>query len=348
MRLYLMGRHSHRTPLSYNPYRNLIKNRITLVENPLEADAIIFSYVINIDESAEEIATLRGSRPDLRLIIISEEPLWDTTNSGDFCKRHNIRLVGDYSFPYSVINHHTSNLYEFIRFPYFLTTDDKFFLRYSHAFSQNIKFTEKDLIKSWSRAPVHSAFFAESRELAKKYSVKIPEVDTWGLSVYRTDVAKAVPNAGTLRVGQGWGAQITRQDLPDWHLDKLVTLGGKSKIVSAIENTSQYNYISEKIFDAFSARALPLYWAPVAHRVHELAPEGSFLNLFGLEPADAAQRISTFEFNEAYAALHMNAQLMLRERFRYYDDYISERVAFTKRLTKELEDILAEAEKESI
>lgn len=342
MRIHIMGRHAHRTPFSYAAYKEIFKRNFTYTDNPSTADVLIFGYVINIDEMAEEISALIKQRPALRLLVVSEEPLWDTTNSGDFRKRHGVRKTSAGEFRYSVINHHTSAVYEFNRFPYFLTTDNKFYLRYSRLFARNSAIDAKKQLAIWQKASIRRAFFAENRDLVKKYSVAWPEQETWGLSVYRTDVAKKVPDNGTLRVGQGWGSSITRQALPDWHLDKLSTLRGNSAVISAIENTCQRNYISEKIFDAYAAQGIPLYWAHPSHRVGEFAAEGSFVNLFGLNPDEAVKRISAIAVDISTANRYIADQIALRERFRPYDAYIQERIDFSDRISSEVLKILSE------
>ncbi|MGR3458063.1 MAG: glycosyltransferase family 10 domain-containing protein [Pseudooceanicola nanhaiensis] len=343
MRIHIMGRHAHRTPFAYAPYRSLFQQRFDYVEDPAKADVILFGYVLNIDETAEDLAKLLKANPALRLVVVSEEPLWDTTNSGDFRKRHNIRKAVDHLFQYSVINHHTSSVYEFGRLPYFLTTDDEFYLRYAHEFAANARIPAAEYETLWASASIRYAFFAENRDLAKKYSIRHPDIETYGLSVYRTDVAKAMPDANTMRVGAGWGAKVTRQELPDWHLDKLVTLQGNSFVISAIENTSHRNYISEKIFDAFACRGLPLIWAPDSHRIHELAPAAAMLNLFDLPPDAAAKTVTGFVPTKATREAYAEAQAGLAERFRRFDDFIEERLGFYERISVELERILSEA-----
>lgn len=342
MKIHVMGRHARRTPFSYAPYKTLFEKRFDYVEDPARADVILFGYVLNIDESAEELEKLVKANPDLRLVVVSEEPLWDTTNSRDFRLRHNIRKSGERQFQFSVINHHTSDVYEFRSLPYFLTVDDEFYLRYAYEFARNAKMKASEFQNIWKAAEIKYAFFAENRDEVKKYSPEYPDIETFGLSVYRTDVAKAMPDKGTLRVGQGWGAKITRQELPDWHLDKLLTLQGKSYIISAVENTNQRNYISEKVFDAYACQGLPLIWASKSHRLHEMLPEASRINLFGMKPADAAKKITGFEPTAATLEAYVAAQAELYERFRRFDDFIDERIGFYERVSDELMKIVSE------
>lgn len=342
MHISLLGAHAHRTPFAYPVFRELFGRRFTYADTPEEADTIILGYHRNLGETAEQLQALRKARPHLKIVIVSEEPLWDTTNSGDFKKRHNVLKTPVGELPFAVINHHTSGVYKFRRFPYFITTDDKFYLRYSRIYAQNAALSPKALLASWKAAAIRHAFFAENRDLAKKYSVAWPEIETWGLSVYRTDIAKGMPEKGTLRVGAGWGAAVTRQQLPDWHLDKIVTLRGDSTVVSAIENTNHPDYVSEKIFDAFAVRGIPLYWSSPGHRVTDLVTPESFVNLFGLTVAEAVTKITQLRPDLRMAEVHLATQEHLAETFRFYDDYISEREEFVDRLSGDLMRICEE------
>ncbi|SPF81823.1 hypothetical protein PRI8871_03648 [Pseudoprimorskyibacter insulae] len=348
MRIHIIGRHAHRTPFAYEAYKPLFQTKFEYVDDAKNADVILFGYVLNIDENEEELAKLLEKKPNIRLVVASEEPLWDTTNSGDFRKRHNTRKTKSHSFSYSVINHHTSNAYEFIRFPYFLTTENEYFLRYAHEFSANVQKSAEEILRNWGSAKTKYTFFAENRDLVKKYSVSHPDIETYGLSVYRTDVAKAMPDNQSMRVGQGWGAKQTRQSLPDWHLDKIQHLQDRSYIISAIENTNQRNYISEKIFDAFACTGVPLYWCTASHRVHELVDGNSFINLYDLTPEKASQKVKLFKPNAAYLESYRQAQADLSALFRNYDEFVDERIQFFKRFSAELETIVKERSTEVV
>ena len=84
-----------------------------------------------------------------------------------------------------------------------------------------------------------------------------------------------------MRVGSGWSRHKKRQLLVDWHLDKIVALDQKCKVISAIENTHQKNYVSEKVFDAFALLGIPLYFSSKEHAINRVVPENSFVNVNG-------------------------------------------------------------------
>src|SRR5690606_28792712 len=129
--------------------------------------------------------------------------------------------------------------------PYFVTTTDDFFVRYARMFRRNAAMTPEAVLDHWRRAPIRAAFFAERRHGAQ-YDFREPAEDLEGLCAYRTRLAEAMEGEGVLRVGKGWAPRAARrQDLPDWHLDKLATLDRRAYVVSGIENTHFRDYITE-------------------------------------------------------------------------------------------------------
>ena len=341
MRIFVLGSLWRRTPFSYAPYKALFRTRFDYVARPEDADVIILAYVADIYENFAELARLRDLNPAQRIVVVSEEPLWDTAHSGDFRLRHNSRNADRYTFDYSVINHHTSGAYRFDHLPYFLTTTDDFYLRYAQYFAQNAALSTSALTEAWSAPAIRAAFFAEFRDVEEKYAFAHPEIETWGLSVYRSRVAQKMPD-DTLRVGRGWGTEVMRQALPDWHLDKIATLRGRSLIVSALENTSQNDYVSEKIFDAFACRGVPLYWCPSGHAANRLVPPQSYINLFGMEPDAAVARITAFRADSEFVEAYAEAQRRLRDLFRNFDAFIDARIGFFNRISDDLMRIVAE------
>lgn len=339
LNVFLMGRHSHRTPLSYSVYRNIFQHFINYVERPEQADLIVFGYVTNIAEHADELASLLKKNPSLRLAVISEEPLWDTTNSGDFTKKENVCVVDKYEFKYHVINHVTSPVYEFNEIPYFITTSDDFFARYSFLFRRNVGLSARELRDVWNKAIIKVAFFAEKRTLEKKYDVRFPELDVYGLSVYRTKLAAEYPHQGVLRVGEGWGANVKRQALPDWHLDKLACLDKKAFLVSGIENTHHKYYVSEKIFDAYAALGIPVYFASPQHSVNIIIDNKSYINLYGKDIQSAIQTLTSFSHNDEFVVSYQKTQELLADRFSSVDSYIEERNYVVKKVMAEINAI---------
>lgn len=278
-KIYLLGNHSNRTPFSYSSYKGLFSDFFEYVDLAEDADILILGFVIDIEPNLEIIKFCKLKKPDLKIVVISEEPLWDTLWSGNFNDVKQSRNFNGFVLDFTFLNHHNSNIFEFEKIPYFLTTSVDFLVRYRIVFSRNSKLTVKELKKIWSNASIDAAFFAEYRD-TDKYEKSFPEYDIYALSKKRTNIAKDFRANKVVRVGQGWGAEVKRQALPDWHLDKLAALDKNCKIISALENTHQKNYISEKIFDAYACLGVPIYCSSEFHAVSKFFPEKSYLNIF--------------------------------------------------------------------
>jgi hypothetical protein len=337
-KIYLFGEHVKRTPFAYPEYRKLFRKNFEYAERPEDADFLVFGVSKNIEKDAEEVRRICSVKPGIRLVVLSEEPLWDTVWSGDVFSKKADLSVGDQRFSYHVLNHCTTKIYDFEKFPYFVTTGDDYFARYSYLFSRHRACKSSELKRLWARAPIRAAFYAEAR-VAARFDIAFPEQDIAGLCRYRTLIAKKVRGEGVVRVGQKWTASLKRQLLPDWHLDKLATLDRRSFIVSALENTHHCQYITEKIFDAFAVLAIPLYFAGPRHSVKRLVPQSSFINLYGLSVREAVDRINSFEPDNDFLELYCQAQARLTELFSNPSAYVQERKRVVAEVVSEFQSL---------
>ena len=314
-RICLFGRHANRTPFAYPPYRALLEDAIDYVEDPAVADAVILGFEIDIRDSFEVLARLKADRPQLLLAVVSEEPLWDTVWSHSLTPSRAVLSRNGETLEFARVNHANSDVFDFDAIPYFLTTDDAYFVRYGAWFCRNAWRPGSHYLKVWERAPVRVAFMAEKRD-KKVYDIQHPEARVWGLSAYRTAVAQGVVGPDVLRAGRGWDdADFRRQDLVDWRLDKMARLDGQAFMVSAMENTHHRQYVTEKLFDAYAARAFPLYVASPGHRVFDLAGD-SFLNLHGLTPGEAVAKIEALSPDQVCLDSYVATQHRLADLFR--------------------------------
>jgi hypothetical protein len=342
-KVYLFGRHATRLPIAYAPYRALVASNIEIVERAEDADLLVAGFSIDFRDNAEIVRGLIARKPELRLVVLSEEPLWDTVWSGDYTERHSSCDGGSARLSFTFLNHVTTDLYRFDRIPYFVTTSDDYVARYMTLFERNRSISARALLENWSSAPIRMAFFAEKRD-AESYDIANHERDVYGLSRYRTIVAETVTGEGILRIGSGWNGEAPRQLLPDWHLDKLTTLDRKSFIVSALENTHQRNYISEKIFDAYAVLGIPVYFAGPNHRLTEIVPQQSFLNCFGASPREAAESIANFTPDIAYAESYLGAQQALFSLFTDVEVLVAERKRLAAAIVEALQCVLDEGQ----
>ena len=334
----LKGQRSNRTPLSYPEYQKLFQSKFKYTRKPEDADLLVYSCFMDIRDDVEELKRIYSARPNIQLVILSEEPLWDSLWSDNcFSKKGRIQ-IGDREYPYTFLNHWTTTIYDFENIPYFLTTGDDYFARYAFLFSRNRAYKASELKSLWDNVPTRIAFFAEFKDDAH-FDAYFPEYDAWGLSRYRTLIAKEMKNDKVLRVGKGWGDTKARQLLPDWHLDKLAGLDRQSYMVSGIENTHQWNYVSEKIFDAFAVMAIPLYFANSYHGVFRFASEESFLNLYGLTVDQAVNRICSFKLTKEFMDAYRAVQSTLAEIFSQPMLLVNERMRVVSEVVSELEAI---------
>lgn len=341
-KIYLYGRHNNRMPFSYSGYRSLFQKYFDFVDQPESADYLISGFSIDFRDNAEEVRRLLNANPGLRLVVVSEEPLWDTLWSGEFQQpKTSVKTeVGEQQveLEYHVLNHVTSRIYEFENIPYFITTSDDFYVRYANLFSRNAKAEAVDFERNWKNAQVRYAFYA-ARRVGENYNVSFRGGSIEGLNRYRSLVAEGLTAEGVLREGQGWGIEQPRQALPDWHLDKLAALDRRAFVVSGLENTHLPSYVSEKLFDAFAVQAIPLYYAKPGHGALRLVDEGSFINLAGLTVEEALQEIDTFAFDKTFVDKYRSSQDRLAKLFRSPNIYLNERKRVVHETVKAFSEI---------
>ncbi|MEQ9566083.1 MAG: glycosyltransferase family 10 [Pseudomonadales bacterium] len=330
LRLALLGRHSNRTPLAYPAYQALCAPWIEFVDNPESADIILFSALKNIREEAGKLAALQRRQCLPELVVISEEPLWDLIWEQEVFKPTQQVECKGFTASVRVFNHFTSNLFCFDRLPYFITSDDAFFARYASLFRRNARLTAEDWQGLWRNSDINAAFYLERRD-DEKYDRAFPDQQIYGLCRYRSMLAEQFDRPGVVRAGLGWASK-RRQSLPDWHLDKLAALDRRVRFVSALENTHQQDYITEKFFDAFASGGIPLYWASELHRANQLVEPDSFVNLYGLSVDEACARMDGFTATQEFAESYCKTQQRLADLFSNPEVLRLERIGMIDRL----------------
>ena len=329
MKVCLYGKHSNRTPLSYPSYQALFSKYFDYVKAPEHADFVVSGFNLDFRNDIAYIENIKKKNPNIKFVIFSEEPLWDTIWSKGFeCLNANLSAkVNDNvaNLNYFALNHVTTNIFDFEKIPYFLTTEDKFFIRYSYFFNRNKKITKENWKKIWDKASISHAFFAAKR-VGDQYDYVSKNKEILGLSRYRSLLAENLKGHKVLREGSSWSTDDKRQDLPDWHLDKLVELDKNAYVVSALENTHVSNYISEKIFDAFALGAVPIYYAASTHKVNNIVNPLSFINLFGLNVDSALNKVQGFNLNvDHFLEAYIETQNTLAQCFDNPQNYVEER-----------------------
>ena len=301
LRIFLFGQFKNRVPFHYPVYRSYFSPFFEMVENPEDADFLVCGFFGDIKTSAELIANVKAKIENVRLVVFSEEPLWDTLWYYRWKRPVHDVIVdvqgNEQKWSFHFMNHANTDIFDFHQLPYFITTENIYLQRYVQLLKLQQSQAPHQLLQKWRSAATKYTFIAEKR-LRDAYDKKTEQGDLLGLSVYRTRLAlemAARAEKETLCLGKGWNSEQARQSLADWHLSKLASLKDESFIVSAVENTILDNYVSEKPFDAVALGALPVYWAGKSHRIFEFFEPQSFINIAGLDYKSAASKLLDFE-----------------------------------------------------
>lgn len=340
MNIFLLGKHSNRTPLSYAVYRPIAESfGLNYVDDIYSADCVIFGFSIDIPLHVLELSKALSRNPGLKVVVLSEEPLWDTVWSSNFDVKRSYVSVGGDVIQYININHFTSDVYDFVDLPYFVTTDDRYVIRYSNMLSRNVRYSRSKIIENLSNREFVFSSIAEKRTEAQFHRALGGRLV--GLSRLRTQVADCF-RLKKRCVGKGWSDNTPRQKEIDWHLAKLAEFDGASVMMSAIENTAHNNYITEKIFDAYSMLSFPVYQASEQHRVRGLVKNDSAL-FFESEDVDfIVGSIEEFyyDWRRRVDALYED-MVHLNLLVSAFDRLHSERVCLIRRLTRALAEVIS-------
>ncbi len=299
IKIFRTGAHAHRTPLSYPALQPLFEDFLIEVDSPDQADLYVFAHILDIQAAPQDLVTdwRRRRRP---VLLLSEEPFWDTIWARQPLARQRIVDSQWGRLPIHQLTHHSSPIFDFDRIPYYLLTNHRFANAYAARFNRNAQRSPADWRQAFAACKNDLLFMFERRP-GPHHSIGWPEGGIHGLCAWRTELAEACQSPKIERLGQSWQQNMRpRQQLSDWHLDKMTLLDGRSRVIGAFENTHQPNYITEKLFDAFACGALPAYAAAPGHRIHDLAlPTAAWLNLDGLSPTEAAQQLDALDWNNS-------------------------------------------------
>ncbi len=298
IRVVLVGDFWNRQPLAYAPVRDRLSGKVDFVDDPADAHLALFSHAQDLANHAKALTLMVAAHPHLRPVLLSEEPFWDTCWAADPFTKYQHWTESPVPFSYTVLNHATSDIYDTKAIPYFLLTDPRYIARYRPLFDRNAGFTANDWLAHWRKATWDAAFMAERRDEAR-HAPAFAAKEVWGLGTLRGRITLNCKGAKVLRSGRGWDVDTRRNELADWHGEKLGKLDLKCRYVSAMENTHQVNYVTEKIFDAFAVGGVPLYIATRSHAVTRYVGEGSWVNLDAHLPRKDAARVPPFDAGTA-------------------------------------------------
>lgn len=342
IKVFKTGAHAHRSPLSYPALAPLFEGAIEHVATPQEADLYLFSHSLDVEAAPRALVEdwRRRRRP---VVILSEEPFWDTIWGREPLSRNRVLETRFGALPVIQLNHHTSDIFAFEQIPYYLLTNHRFANAYAAHFARNAKLSAADWQARFAAYPVDLTFMFERRP-EPHHATRWPEGDIIGLCSWRTELAQACTQGVVERLGQSWQGGLSRFDLDNWHLDKLARLDGHTRLMAAFENTHQPDYITEKLFDAFACGALPLYFAAPGHSIHKIGlPQEAWVNLFDLDIDTAAERVSQVRFTPTVLKAYAQAQNNLARLFCEPTNWTAERRRLCRAVREALTGVLHKA-----
>lgn len=331
----LLGRHIKCTPFAYPAYRAIFARYFTLTDDTTQADIVVMGLERNIHEHWQELAAGAAAKPGQKLLVVSEEPYWDLVLSRPGCDKYRQTTVEGHEFQYAVLSHSTTDIFDFEYLPYFITTQDHFIARYRLLFARNIQVSITTLLEQLQKTTFRIAMISEHRKGAK-YAKSCLEAGLIGLIQFRTNLMEKLSGEDALIQGRGWNTKEMRQNLPDWHLDKLSLLDRNCRFISAIENTHQEHYVTEKFFDSLACMAVPVYFAKRSHSIFKLADEASYVRLARRDVVLAHEKIESFEFNQTFAKSYIDTQKHLNALMSDNVVLLKQRAYFASRFMDEI------------
>lgn len=338
IRYSLLGRHSNKTPLSYQSYRDRASEYFECVDDVSSSDVIVFGFISDVKENRAEVVRALKKNPSVKLVVISEEPLLDTICGRDYSEKiHHVDLEGAVVVVY-YLNHFTTSIFDFNKIPYYITIDYKFISSYRLFLDRNVRYSLNDLKEHLNNSR-GEAFFVERRFDAR---YQFDAFSANNFSAFRSGVAEIrnTKNSRTLLVRKGWDENLTERKHSDWHLDKIQKIDRKFKFCSAIENADVENYISEKFFDAISALSIPLVSTRInLNKLYPFYPH-PFLNLDANNTFESNAKIENFAITDDFLDAYMDC---LKYWLFIFRDFFLCEMAYRDRLVsiyKELSELM--------
>jgi len=309
----------HRTPFGYtqlSPYVNrFFGSSRVLIDSPPKTRSSPYVYISGMLTKAQ--AATADEIPISTIWHVSEEPLWDLLYNGRqeilFSlqkKEENISYSG-----------YLSGLYDELSIPYFLLTSTKYIQRYVFSISRILKdYDEISLLEHWKNTRLKILAFCEYRKDAaweSKYQASNSTTPLL-LCAYRTLICERLKSNCPLAYVQGKGWHLdqnyARQQLPDWHVNKMVH-ERQSLLSLAIENVAYKNYITEKPFDALAMVSIPVvYWASNSEGFNFFESE-AVVNLHGMSVDQSVNAILDFKPSCQTAKAFLSSCRILQNTF---------------------------------
>ena len=183
IRVYLSGRHSDRSPLSYPTLAPLFSSQIQMLSQPDGADVLMFSHNLDVEGMSQATYTYWNATKS-PIVLLSEEPFWDTIWGKKPLHRDRKLTTPFGQVHVTQLNHHTSDIFNFDKIPYYLLTNLRFASAYAHRFRRNAAKRANDWQQDFAAYPVDVSFMAERRR-ESYHNVQFKKGGIIGLCAWR-------------------------------------------------------------------------------------------------------------------------------------------------------------------
>jgi len=277
IKYFLLGAKTSVCIFSYDTYRTYLSKYFERVWDYKKADIIIISHVNDIFNNLKCTLPILTD-PSLKIFLLSEEPLWDSMCEQTLNPKLNkVNLeFSNFNFEINLINHLSSDLFDYKEIPFFLTTNKQYAINYILSLKTLSSINEKNILSHWKNKKYN--FCAIERNLSSnpifqfKSNSDIP-ILSQERSKFCFKIHKELDK--TFIFGEGWESLnndiVNSEKLQHtiysshkscfWHKEKLHFLQEKSQFLMSSENTMCKNYITEKFFDGPATLSVPLFIA---------------------------------------------------------------------------------------
>lgn len=277
VKYFLLGEKTSVCIFSYDTYSTYLSEYFERVWDYEKADIIIISHANDIFNNLKCTLPILEN-PSLKIFLLSEEPLWDSMCENTLNpKLDKMNLdFSDFNLEINLINHSSSDLFDYEEIPFFLTTNKQYIINYILSLKHLSSINEKNILSHWKN---------------KKYNFCAIERNTIGNSVFRFKSSSDIPILSqerskfclklqkdldkTFIFGEGWDSlnkdimhsENLRHTIYSshkscfWHKEKLHFLQKNAQFLMSSENTMCKNYITEKFFDGPTTLSIPLFIA---------------------------------------------------------------------------------------
>lgn len=264
----LYGNAQHICMFSYEIYLEHLTEYYEMVSNPKDADVIFVTYVQNIRDNFNRFYNYqKGS--NAKIIILSEEPLWDLSWSSTIKWRGTQQIVygrrNKIKIDIERINFINTDVFSYKKIPFFLTTQKVYTDNYLNFIDKLETENIEDIIQK-KNYDVSGVFSCRVQPINNEFNLG-DDIDKKCLNTFRSLLGDTFKENSSLKCDffgnnnseyEGL-TDITIYDSTEFHKVKLNWCIDNAKFLFSFENTMLRTYVTEKVFDAAASASVPIF-----------------------------------------------------------------------------------------